>query len=83
MDNVKIHEPLGNSDPNKIHFDINVNVNVDYLDFQKVFDKVPHQRLSLKLKAHGIGIHVTNWIEKWLTHRKHRVILRFQTGNLF
>ena len=24
MDNVKIHEPLGNSDPNKIHFDINV-----------------------------------------------------------
>ena len=24
MDNVKIHEPLGKSDPNKIHFDINV-----------------------------------------------------------
>ena len=24
MDNVKILEPLGNSDPNKIHFDINV-----------------------------------------------------------
>ena len=58
-------------------------VYVDYLYFQKVFDKVPHQRLFLKLKAHGIGIHVTNWIEKWLTHRKHRVILKFQTGNLF
>ena len=58
-------------------------VDVDYLYFQKVFDKVPHQRLFLKLKAHGIGIHVTNWIEKWLTHRKHRVILKFQTGNLF
>ena len=26
-----------------------------YLDFQKAFDKVPHQRLLLKLKAHGIG----------------------------
>ena len=25
-----------------------------YLDFQKAFDKVPHQRLLLKLKAHGI-----------------------------
>ena len=30
-------------------------VNVVYLDFQKAFDKVPHQRLLLKLKAHGIG----------------------------
>ena len=32
--------------------------------------KVPHQRLLLKLKAHGIGNDVINWIEKWLTHRK-------------
>ena len=24
VDNVKIHEPLGNSDHNQIHFDINV-----------------------------------------------------------
>ena len=24
MDNVKIHEPLGNSDHNQIHFDINI-----------------------------------------------------------
>ena len=27
-------------------------VDVVYLNFQKVFDKVPHQRLFLKLKAH-------------------------------
>ena len=25
-----------------------------YLDFQKVFDKVPHRRLMHKLTAHGI-----------------------------
>ena len=25
-----------------------------YLDFQKDFDKVPHQRLLIKLKSHGI-----------------------------
>ena len=50
-------------------------VDVVYLDFQKAFDKVPHQRLFLKLKAHGIGNDVINWIEKWLTHRRQRVIV--------
>ena len=28
VDNVKIHEPLGNSDQNKIHIDINANQKV-------------------------------------------------------
>ena len=49
-------------------------VAVVYLDFQKAFDKVPHQRLLLKLEAHCIGNDVINWIEKWLTHRRQRVI---------
>ena len=31
------------------------SVDVVYLDFQKAIDEVPHQRLLLKLKAHGIG----------------------------
>ena len=35
-------------------------VDVIYLDFQKAFDKVPHQRLILKLKSHGMR----NWIEQ-------------------
>ena len=30
-------------------------VDIICLDFQKAFDKVPHQRLLLKLKSHGIG----------------------------
>ena len=38
-------------------------VDVVYLDFQKAFDKVPHQRVLLKLKAHGIGNGVINRIE--------------------
>ena len=37
-------------------------VDVVYLDFQKAFDKVPHQRLLRKLKAHDIGNDVINWI---------------------
>ena len=35
-------------------------VDVVYLDFQKAFDKVQHQRLLLKLKVHGIGNDVIN-----------------------
>ena len=42
---------------------------------------MPHQRLLLKLKAHGIGNDVINWIEKWLTHRKQRVIVDGEISN--
>ena len=56
-------------------------VDVVYLDFQKAFGKVPHQRLLLKLKAHGIGNDVINWIEKWLTHRTQRVIVDSEISN--
>ena len=48
-------------------------VDVIYLDFQKAFDKVPHQRLILKLKSHGMGNSIINWIEQWLTDRRQRV----------
>ena len=50
-------------------------VDVTYLDFQKAFDKVPHQRLILKLKSHGIGNSTVNWIEQWLTDRRQRVVM--------
>ena len=39
------------------------------------FDKVPHQRLILKLKAHGIDGLVCNWIKSWLADRWQRVCL--------
>ena len=50
---------------------------VIYLDFQKAFDKVPHQRLPviLKLKSHGMGNSIVNWIEQWLTGRRQRVVV--------
>ena len=34
-----------------------------HLDFQKAFDKVPHQRLLSKSKAYGIRGKVFDWIE--------------------
>ena len=49
-------------------------VDVIYLDFQKAFDKVPHQRLILKLKSHGMGNSIINRIEQWLTGRRQRVV---------
>ena len=56
-------------------------VDIIYLDFQKAFDKVPHQRLLLKLKAHGIGDSITDWIEQWLTDRRHRVVVDGEVSN--
>ena len=50
-------------------------VDVIYLDFQKAFDKVPHQRLIIKLKSHGMGNSIINWIEQWLTDRRQRVVV--------
>ena len=46
-----------------------------YLDFPKAFDKVPHQRLILKLKSHGMGNSIINWVEQWLTDRRQRVVV--------
>ena len=45
------------------------------LDFSKAFDKVPHQRLLLKLKSVGISGKLLVWIEQWLTGRKQSVVL--------
>ena len=56
-------------------------VDIIYLDFQKAFDKVPHQRLLLKLKAHGIGDSITDWIEQWLTDRRQRVVVDGEVSN--
>ena len=43
-------------------------VDIIYLDFHKTFGKVPHQRLLLNLKGHGIGDGIIDWIEQWLTY---------------
>jgi len=37
-------------------------MDVIYLDFQKAFDKVPHRRLMMKVRALGIIRRVYDWI---------------------
>jgi len=49
------------------------NVDLIYLDFSKAFDKVPFRRLFEKLKSHGIGGSILNWVENWLSNRRQRV----------
>lgn len=44
-----------------------------YLDFSKAFDKVPHRRLLLKLKAAGINGKLLQWIENFLCDRTFQV----------
>ena len=51
-------------------------VDIIYLDLQKDFDKVPHQRLLLKLKPT-----VIDWIEQWLTDKRQRVLLDGKVSN--
>ena len=52
-----------------------------YLDFQKAFDKVPHQRLLLKLKAYCIRDGIIDWIEQWLIDRRQCIVVDGEVSN--
>ena len=53
----------------------NKAVDLIYLDFQKAFDKVPHERLLVKVMAHGIQGSAARWIRNWLAGRRQRVCI--------
>ena len=55
--------------------DNNGKYGIIYFDFSKAFDKVPHQRLIQKIKAHGIEGKILSWIKAWLRDRKQRVVI--------
>ena len=48
---------------------------VVFLDFRKIFDKVPHKKLMRKVCALGIESNVAAWIENWLAGIRQRVII--------
>ncbi len=48
-------------------------VDMLYLDMSKVFDRINHKRLILKLSNSGIGGNLLNWFESYLTDRRQRV----------
>ncbi|KAF2367990.1 Reverse transcriptase domain [Trinorchestia longiramus] len=43
-------------------YDCTKAVDLVYLDFQKAFDKVPHERLMAKVEVHGIRGNYSRWI---------------------
>ena len=49
-------------------------VDIFYLDFAKAFDKVPKERLLVKLEGKGVEGDVLAWLRDWLTDRKQRVV---------
>ncbi|MES9881396.1 MAG: reverse transcriptase domain-containing protein [Sedimenticola sp.] len=51
------------------------DVDVIYLDFCKAFDKVPHNRLLVKLHSYGITGKVYSWIKEFLSDRTQRVVI--------
>ena len=60
------------------HLDQGDSVDVIYLDFQKAFDSVPHQRLIQKLSSFGIHGKTLLWIKDFLRNRTQQVVLNGQ-----
>ena len=57
------------------HLDNGHSVDMFYLDFQKAFDSVPHQRLIYKLSSIGIQGNILKWIKSFLSNRTQQVVL--------
>ena len=57
--------------------------NVIYTDFEKAFDKVPHERLLSKLRSYGISEDIIAWIKKCLCCRKHRFKIKGKFSKWF
>ena len=61
--------------------DDNKAVDLVYLDFQKAFDKVPHERQMLKVNALGIQGDAARSIRSWSAGRRQRVCINQSYSN--
>ena len=50
------------------------------LDFSKAFDKVPHERLAVKLRHYGIQGNLLQWIQSFLRDRCQQVPMEGQSS---
>ena len=56
-------------------------VDIIYLDFQKVFDKVPHTRLLKKIRIIWHIWKILKWVEDWLSERRQCVVINGKSSN--
>jgi ribonuclease P/MRP protein subunit RPP40 len=59
------------------------HVHVISLDWEKAFDRIPHERLILKLRNFGIVGSLLKWFRCYLTNRKQRVGVGGEFSGLF
>lgn len=64
------------------NLDQNVPVDSLFLDFEKAFDKVPHNRLFLKLSRLNLDPAVFAWLQNFLTNRKQFVFANSHSSSL-
>ena len=72
---------LNTIDDLAINLDDRKQTDVIFLDFSKVFDKVPHHNICLKLSHYGIRGGTLFWIENFLTGRSQQVIVNGCSSN--
>ena len=65
---------LRTMDDLKKELDNGNEVNIAYIDFQKAFDSVPHQRLLGTKTKCGIQEKSPNWVRDFLSDRKQHVV---------
>ena len=59
----------------------NKAVDLVYLDLQKAFDKVPHEKLMVEVNAHIIQGDAARWIRNWLAGRRQQVRINQSYSN--
>ena len=55
--------------------DRGLGLDVIYLDYQKAFDTVPHERLLTKLSGYGLKGKILNWLKDFLHDRHQQVVI--------
>ena len=61
--------------------DEGISIDCIYMDFQKAFDKVPHNRLMAKLAAYKIEKKTLNWIKHFLNDRTQQVTIQGENSD--